>query len=95
MLSFPAHPGLVGQKARFAKPCFVVRLLPAKGGKAVKPFTTIAAIIFALMALLHAYRLATDFQVVAGSHRIPYEVSWVGLAVAAVLAWGLFRESRR
>ena len=61
----------------------------------MKPFTTIAAVIFALMALLHAYRLATHFQVIAGSHTIPYEVSWVGLAVTALLAWGLFREARR
>ena len=61
----------------------------------MKPFTTIAAIIFGLMALLHAYRLATDFQVIVGSHSIAYEVSWVGLAVTAALSWGLFREARR
>ena len=61
----------------------------------MKPFTTVAAIIFALMVLLHAYRLATDFQLIVGSHAIPYAVSWVGLAVAALLSWGLFREARR
>ena len=61
----------------------------------MKPFTMIAAIFFALMALLHAYRLATDFQLIAGSHRIPYEASWIGLAIAALFSWGLFREARR
>jgi hypothetical protein len=61
----------------------------------MKPFTMIAGVIFGLMALLHVYRLATDFQVIAGSHRIPYEVSWVGLAVTLILSWGLFREARR
>ena len=61
----------------------------------MKPFTMIAAVIFALMALLHAYRLATDFQVIVGSRTIPYEVSWVGLAITALLSWGLFREARR
>lgn len=61
----------------------------------MRPFTTVAAIIFALMALLHAYRLATDFQLIVGSHTIPYAVSWVGLAVTALLSWGLFREARR
>lgn len=61
----------------------------------MRTFTTIAAIIFALMALLHAYRLATDFQVIVGSHTIPYGISWIGLAVTALLAWGLFREARR
>jgi hypothetical protein len=36
----------------------------------MKPFTAIAAVIFALIALLHAYRLATHFQVIVGSHTI-------------------------
>ena len=36
-----------------------------------RPFTMIAAIIFAIMALLHIYRLLTHFQVVLGSHVIP------------------------
>ena len=61
----------------------------------MRPFTTVAAIIFALMALLHAYRLATDFQLIVGSHTIPNAVSWVGLAVTALLSWGLFREAKR
>lgn len=61
----------------------------------MKPFTTIAALIFALMALLHAYRLASDFQVIVGSHTIAHNVSWVALAVSALLSFGLFREARR
>ncbi|MFL6778457.1 MAG: hypothetical protein ACJ8E8_05385 [Sphingomicrobium sp.] len=61
----------------------------------MKPFTTLAAIIFALMALLHAYRIATHFQVIVGSHMIAQEVSWVALIVAAILSFGLFREARR
>jgi hypothetical protein len=58
----------------------------------MKPFTTIAAVIFGLMALLHAYRIATHFQVIVGSHTIAQEVSWVALIVAAVLSFGLFRK---
>ena len=61
----------------------------------MKPFTTIAAAIFGLMALLHAYRLATQFQIIVGSHTIPQWVSWVGLIVTAALSYGLFREARR
>ncbi|MFL6738785.1 MAG: hypothetical protein ACJ8FC_00140 [Sphingomicrobium sp.] len=61
----------------------------------MKPFTTLAAIIFALMALLHAYRIGTHFQVIVGSHTIAQEVSWVALIVAAILSVGLFREARR
>ncbi|HET9397782.1 MAG TPA: hypothetical protein VFO45_03100 [Sphingomicrobium sp.] len=61
----------------------------------MKPVTTIAAVIFAGMALLHAYRIATHFQVIVGSHVIPQQVSWVGLIVTAALSYGLFREARR
>ena len=61
----------------------------------MKLFTTIAAAIFGLMALLHAYRLATQFQIIVGSHTIPQGVSWVGLIVTAALSYGLFREARR
>jgi len=59
-----------------------------------KPFTLIAAILFALAALLHVYRLFTHFQVVAGSHDIPQWASIVAILVAGILAYGLFRESR-
>jgi chromate transport protein ChrA len=59
-----------------------------------KPFTLIAAILFALAALLHVYRLFTHFQVVAGSHDIPQWASIVAIVVAGILAYGLFRESR-
>jgi hypothetical protein len=61
----------------------------------MKPFTMIAAILFALAALLHAYRLLTHFQVILGSHTIAQEVSWIGVIVAGVLSYGLFREARR
>jgi TRAP-type C4-dicarboxylate transport system permease small subunit len=59
-----------------------------------RPFTMIAALIFAIMALLHVYRLFTHFQVVLGSHEIPMWMSYVAIVVAGGLAIGLFRESR-
>ncbi len=59
-----------------------------------RPFTTVAAIIFGLMALLHLYRLFTHFQIIAGSHPIPLWASYVAIVVAGLLSWGLFRESR-
>ena len=61
----------------------------------MKPFTTIAAIIFGLMALLHVYRIATNFQVIVGRHTIAQEVSWIAVIVLAVLSYGLFKEARR
>jgi hypothetical protein len=60
-----------------------------------KPFTTIAALIFLVAALLHVYRLFTHYQVILGSHSIPEWLSIVAIAVAGLLAYGLFRESRR
>lgn len=60
-----------------------------------RPFTMIAAVIFALMALVHLYRLVTDFQVVLGSHTIPMTVSYAAIVIAGALAIGLFREARR
>lgn len=60
-----------------------------------RPVTTIAAIIFMLMAIVHAVRLFTYFQIILGSHTIPMWASWVGLVVAGLLSLGLFREARR
>jgi ABC-type transport system involved in cytochrome c biogenesis permease component len=61
----------------------------------MKPFTTIAAAIFALMALVHAYRLVAGFPVHVGDTEIAQGISWIALAVTALLSFGLFREARR
>ena len=60
-----------------------------------RPFTLIAAIIFALIALVHAYRIMTEFQVVIGTHVIAQGVSWVALVITGALSVGLFREALR
>jgi len=60
-----------------------------------RPFTLVAAIVFGLMALVHAYRLMTHFQLVIGTHVIGEAVSWAGMVVAAILSVGLFREAMR
>ena len=60
-----------------------------------RPFTLIAAAIFGLMAVVHAYRLVTHFQITAGSHTLPLWLSIVGIAVTGVLTVGLYRESRK
>ena len=60
-----------------------------------RPFTLIAAILFGLAALLHLYRIFTHFPIVAGSHMAPDWISYIAVIVAAVMAWGLYRESRR
>lgn len=59
------------------------------------PFTTFAALIFAVMALIHLDRLVTHFQVIIGSHVIPQWLSFLGVLVPAIIAAGLWREARR
>jgi hypothetical protein len=59
-----------------------------------RPFTWIASAIFALMALVHLYRLFTHFQVIFGTHVIPQWVSIVGVVIPAGLSWMLCREAR-
>ena len=61
----------------------------------MKPFTTIAAAIFALMAVVHAYRVLVGFPITIGTTVIGPEASWIGLAIAALLAFGLIREAGR
>jgi hypothetical protein len=60
-----------------------------------RPFTLIAALIFALIALAHAYRLLTHFQIVIGRHHIPESISIAAIVITGALSIGLFRESRR
>ena len=60
-----------------------------------KPFTLIAVLVFAVVALLHVVRLFTHFQVILGSHTIPMWASWIGLIVAGLLAVMVWRENSR
>ncbi len=59
-----------------------------------RPFTLIAAVIFALMALAHVLRIAVDFQIIVGSHSLPMSVSYLALVITGILAVMLYRESQ-
>jgi hypothetical protein len=59
-----------------------------------KPFTTIAAVIFVLMALVHIFRLAFGWEVTIQGSVIPMWVSALGVILAGGLAVMLWRESR-
>jgi hypothetical protein len=52
-----------------------------------KTFCAIAAVIFALVALLHLLRLAAGWPIVIGTWTVPMWLSWIGLAVGAVLSY--------
>jgi hypothetical protein len=60
-----------------------------------RPFTMIAALIFLLIALVHAYRLAVGIPITVGNAVIGQGISWAGLVIAGGLSLGLFREARR
>lgn len=61
----------------------------------MKPFTTIAAAILAIMALVHVYRIAVGFPINVAGTEVGQGISWIALIVTAVLAYGLLKEARR
>ncbi len=60
----------------------------------MKPFTSIAIVIFSLVAVLHVLRLIFGWQAVIDGLVIPMWASVVGLIIAGGLAIMLWRESR-
>ena len=59
-----------------------------------RPFTWIASAIFALMALIHVYRIVVPFEVTIGPCHVPQWASIVAAVIAAGLSWMLCREAR-
>ena len=59
-----------------------------------KPFTLVAGFIFLAIAVAHLLRIFQGWQVTIADDVVPLWISWVGLAVAGLLALMLFRESR-
>ena len=57
-------------------------------------FFLITSILFALIAFLHAVRLLLGWQVSVGGAVVPIWASWIGLAIAAFLAYEGFRLSK-
>jgi hypothetical protein len=49
-------------------------------------FCLVAALIFALVALLHLLRLYLGWPVLIGGWSVPMWVSWLGLVVTAALS---------
>jgi hypothetical protein len=58
-----------------------------------KPFTTAAVVVFALVALVHALRLAMAWEVVIGGFIVPLWFSGLGLLAGGVLAVMVWRET--
>ena len=60
----------------------------------MNPFTKLGASLFALIALAHLYRIFRPFEIVVAGSAVPQWASIVGLIIAGVLAFMLWRESR-
>ncbi len=60
-----------------------------------KPFTLLAVLVFALMAILHLLRLVFGWEATFNGAVVPVWLSAVGLVVAGGLAAGLWWESRK
>jgi hypothetical protein len=60
----------------------------------MKPFTMIAVVLLAVIAIVHLLRLFTGWEVVVNGFSIPVWVSVPGAIVAAGLAFMVAREAR-
>ena len=61
----------------------------------MKPFTTIAVLMLALLALVHLFRFVRGLDIVVNGNAIPLWVSAVVALVAAILSLMIWRESKR
>jgi hypothetical protein len=61
----------------------------------MKPFSAIAAVVFALVALAQLLRLVLGWPVVVNGINIPLSASLIACLVAAGLAVMVWREARR
>jgi hypothetical protein len=59
-----------------------------------RTFSLITAVLFPLMALLHAVRLLRGWRVTIEGAAVPFWISWMALAVAAYLAYAGFRLAK-
>ena len=60
----------------------------------MKPFTTIAVVVFALIAIVHLIRLFMGWEVIVSGFVIPVWWSALGLVIAGGLALMVWREAR-
>ena len=59
-----------------------------------RTFSLVTAVLFSLVALLHAVRLLRGWQVTVEGAVMPIWISWIGLAIAAYLAYQGFLLSK-
>jgi len=57
-----------------------------------KNIHVLAGLIFAVVAILHLFRILIGFSVIFGSVSIPIWASWIGLIVSACLSYLFFKS---
>lgn len=60
----------------------------------MKPFTTIAVIVFVVLCVGHIVRLVLDVAARVGSYDIPQWVSIIGALFAGLMAIMLWKENK-
>jgi len=66
-----------------------------KGERIIKPFTSIAVMVFSLIAFVHLLRLFFGWEVIISGMILPVWMSAPGFAIASGLALMLWRECRK
>lgn len=61
----------------------------------MKPFTTIAAVFFTIVAILHLLRLLQGWVIIVNGIHIPMWVSVFGCVIPVILAFMLWREAHQ
>lgn len=61
----------------------------------MKPFTTIAIVVFSLIAFMHFLRLFFAWEVTINGMTVPVWLSVLGFLISSGLALMLWRESRK
>lgn len=59
----------------------------------MKPFTTVAVVVFTLVALTHLCRVVVGWEVTIQGSVVPMWVSYLGIIIPAGLVVMLWRES--
>ena len=79
--------GIMGGAGGYAAPSF-----NGERNNMSNSYTTVSALIFALVAIAHFVRLVRGWRVEIGPYNVSLNVSWVAVVVAALIAiWGFMQ----
>jgi len=59
-----------------------------------QPYISTVAVVFLVVAILHALRLIYGWEGVIGGWEVPFSLSWVVVVFTAYLSWQGFRHRK-